>query len=141
MIKISILIACMSLPIWGIAQDKSQDQQEIEGVVLGYIENFFLNDYAKMEVHLHERLSKRGVNQDGRLSEDYSKSDLQKLMSTKQAMPLRLQSNTIDSVFIDRQFASVVLSTGYPKLRWKEYIHLAKLEGKWIIMDVFWNFD
>lgn len=141
MIKIRIILALTVLPFLACAQNNEQEKQEIKTAVLGYIENFFLNDYNNMEKHLHDRLAKRGVNQDGTLSEEYPKPALKALMNNKQALPLNLQSNKVDSIFIDRNFASAILSTGYPGLKWKEYIHLAKLEGEWLIMDVFWNFE
>ncbi len=120
---------------------ENPDKKQVEEVILGYIENFFLNDYEKMEVFLHERLSKRGVNIDGTLSGDYSKEDLRTMLSNNRAMPLSMQKNIVSEIFIDQRVATAVLETGYPNTRWKEYIHLAKLDGKWIIADVFWCFE
>lgn len=95
-----------------------------------------------MEVFLHERLSKRGVNADGTLNFDVSKEDLRIMMSNKRAMPLSMQKNTVSKIFIDQnRVATAVLDTGYPKTRWKEYVHLAKLDGKWVIADIFWCFE
>ena len=122
-----------------MAQD--QDNIEIETVITNYIQSFFLNDYTKMDKSLHERLSKRGMDNKGVLSEDYSKNDLKVLMGNKKPLPLSQQSNRVSGIFIDRNFATAILDTGYPSTRWKEYIHLAKIDGVWIIMDVFWNFE
>ncbi len=118
-----------------------EDEEQIKAVIMGYITNFFLNDYEKMEGNLHERLSKRGVNPDGKLSKDYSKSALKNLMEKKRAMPLTMQKNTVSEIRIGNRVATAILDTGYPRTRWKEYIHLAKLDGKWIITDVFWSFE
>ncbi|MEL7123012.1 MAG: nuclear transport factor 2 family protein [Bacteroidota bacterium] len=141
MIKIRILAVLLMLPFCLLAQNEGNEEKAIEKVILGYIENFFTNDFEEMEIYLHERLAKRGINQGGRLSKEFSKSELKALMNSKQALPLKYQSNKVDSIFIDRSFSSAILSTGYPNVKWKEYIHLAKLDGKWQIMNVFWNFD
>jgi len=117
------------------------DEKKIETVIIGYITNFFLNDYEKMEGNLHEKLSKRGVNPNGKLSKNYSKADLKRLMENKPAMPLTMQKNTVSGIRIGNRVAVAVLDTGYPKTRWKEFVHLAKLDGKWIILDVFWSYE
>lgn len=117
------------------------DESLIEEAVLGYISYFFLNDYEAMEVHLHDRLSKRGVNADGTLSAEYPKEALKDLMANKPALPKEHQKNEIINITIHTNVATVIMETGYPNTRWKEYIHLAKLDGKWIIMDVFWDFE
>tara|TARA_R110002073_G_scaffold89852_7_gene212559 strand:+ start:23195 stop:23641 length:447 start_codon:yes stop_codon:yes gene_type:complete len=141
--KILLIVALFFLTNVSIGQtnSKTSDSSEVEKVIKGYIENFFTNDYDKMEVFLHERLSKRGVNSDGKLSPNYSKQDLKKLMETNPKFPLKYQYNKVKDVKVMDRVASAVLLTGYPKTRWKEYIHLAKLDGKWIILDVAWCFD
>lgn len=131
----------MSLLLFVVLQSSDQENEKIEKVIKGYIENFFLNDYDKMEVHLHERIAKRGILPTGKLSKDYSKQDLKELMSTKKAMPLKWQRNIIKGIKVYDRVATAILETGYPKTRWKEYIHLVKLKGNWIILDVAWCFD
>ncbi len=123
------------------AQGADAEHDQVEQAVLGYIENFFINDYDVMQQYLHPRLSKRGLDSYGDLSEDFRKEDLRQLMSSKPPLPRAQQDNQVLDVFVDRYFASAILHTGYPNTRWKEYVHLAKLEGKWVIMDVFWMFD
>lgn len=123
-----------------VIQNDTTTEAAIEKVISGYIINFFLNDYEKMEVHLHERLSKRGVLQNGKLSEDFSKEKLRALLKTNRPLPLEYQKNEITRIEIYGNVAVATLETGYPSARWTEYIHLAKLEDQWIIMDVFWSF-
>ena len=120
---------------------QASDDKQVENVIIGYISNFFINDYDEMEVYLHDRLSKRGVNQNGKLSPEYPKEELKKLMENKTIFPLKHQRNIVSSIKVYNRVATAILETGYPKTRWKEYIHLAKLDGKWIITDVFWSFD
>jgi len=121
--------------------ERDPEEKLIEKTILGYIENFFLNDYEKMAPYLHDRLSKRGLGPDNQLSEDFSREALKTLMSNKRPLPLSAQRNEVTAIFRDRNVATATLSTGYPTTRWKEYINLARIDGRWIIMDVFWNFD
>lgn len=116
-------------------------EEEIEEAIIGYITNFFLNEYDEMEVFLHDRLSKRGINADGRLSPEYPKEQLKILMENKQAMPLQMQKNEVSNILVYENVATAILDTGYPNTRWKEYIHMAKIDGEWLIMDVFWDFE
>jgi len=50
-------------------------------------------------------------------------------METKPKFPLKHQYNKVKDVKVMDRVATEVLLTGYPKARWKEYIHLAKLDG------------
>ena len=117
------------------------EEAPVKEVVLGYITNFFLNDYDQMEGYLHDRLSKRGVNSDGQISQEYPKDAIKELMENKPALPSELQKNDILEVNVYTNIATVIMETGYPNTRWKEYIHLAKVNGKWVIMDVLWDFE
>ena len=140
--KILLVVLILLFVQQGVGQGSMHKETlEIERVVKGYIENFFLNEYDKMEVFLHERLAKRGVNSDGELSPDYSRKAFKELMGTKPAMALKYQKNLVKEIKINNRAATAILETGYPKIRWKEYIHLVKLDGKWIILDVAWCFD
>lgn len=138
MTKIRILTVLLIMPLVIVGQN---DKKNIEATVLGYIENFYANDYNKMEKFLHDEITKRGLNQNGKINKNLSKKELKKLLYTKKVLSKRYQKNLVSNIFIDREFATAVLITGYPNVKWKEYIHLVKLNGKWLIMDVFWNFE
>jgi hypothetical protein len=142
-----ILISLLTLSIVFNTNSRStnhpiaSEEEQIEAAIQGYIVNFFLNKYDEMEVHLHEELSKRGVNSNGKLNENVSKAALKEMMQNKQVLPLSSQKNVVTEIKIDKRVATAILDTGYPRTRWKEYVHLAKLDGKWVIMDVFWCFE
>lgn len=63
------------------------------------------------------------------------------MIQNKQVLLLTAQKNIVADIRIDKRVATAVLAMGYPRTRWKEYMHLAKLDGKWVIMDVFWSFE
>ncbi|WP_299362919.1 nuclear transport factor 2 family protein [Winogradskyella sp.] len=124
-----------------IAQQEDLENKAIEKTVLNYIENFFENNFDEMNKSLHPRLAKRGLNQDGTtLSDDFPPEKLKELMATKPKFDLKHQNNSVENISIFGNMASASLNTGYPNLRWVEYIHLVKLNDDWKIINVFWEF-
>ncbi|HAS39882.1 MAG TPA: hypothetical protein DCS93_05355 [Microscillaceae bacterium] len=125
-------------------QTLAQKEAAIKAAVLQYIENFFENKYEPMAAVLHPRLAKRGLQYkrsgERRLSNEYPLAGLKKLMTVKKAFPKEHQKNEVKILDVFRNQASVRLVTGYPKTRWIEYMHLANIDGKWMIMNVFWDY-
>lgn len=139
--NIFIITIVLISAITSHAQSKTTENTEIEKTIINYIENFFENNFDEMNQSLHPRLAKRGLNPDGTLSEDFPPEKLKELMSTKQKFEVKYQNNVVEDITIYGDMASVSLRTGYPKLRWTEYIHLMKQEGTWKIINVFWDFE
>ncbi len=122
------------------AQKEVTEDKAIEKIVINYIENFFENNFDEMNKSLHPRLAKRGLNPDGTLSDDFPPEKLKELISTKQKFEVKHQYNVVENITVYGNMASASLRTGYPKLRWTEYIHLMKQDGNWKIINVFWEF-
>ncbi len=135
-----ILFALLFFTVAIKAQDIQIENELIEKSVLNYIENFFENKFEEMKTSLHPRLAKRGLNPDGTLSEDFPLEKLKELMDSKRAFPKEHQKNKVEDIVVFGNMAKASLITGYPKTRWVEYIHLVKLDGKWQIINVFWDF-
>ena len=125
-------------------KDAAKEEKAIKAAVLQYIENFFENKYEPMAEVLHPRLAKRGMSYgrsgEQKLSDEFGPAALKKLMASKQPFPKKYQKNKVKVLEIFRNQASVRLVTGYPRVRWVEYMHLAKLDGKWMIMNVFYDY-
>ncbi len=138
--KIFILIIVLISTTNSYAQSETAENAAIEKAILSYIENFFENNYDAMNVSLHPRLAKRGLNPDGTLSEDFPPKKLKELMSTKPKFEVKHQNNAVENITVFGKMASASLRTGYPNARWTEYMHLVKEEGKWKIINVFWEF-
>lgn len=117
-----------------------EEETEIKRTILTYIENFFENKYEPMAAVMHPRLSKRGINPDNKLSDEYGLEVLKELMTNKTALPQDRQKNTVKDITIFKNVATARLDTGYPNIKWVEFIHLAKIDGQWLIMDVFWAY-
>ena len=138
--KVLILIIALLSTVNSHAQTDTTENNAIEKAILNYIENFFENNFDAMNESLHPRLAKRGLNPDGTLSDDFPPEKLKELMLTKQQFELKNQYNVVEDILVYGNMASASLRTGYPKLRWTEYIHLVKQEGNWKIINVFWEF-
>lgn len=138
---ITILVSLFTITVTAQTQHEEIERRAVERTVLNYIENFFENNFDAMNKSLHPRLVKRGLNQkDITLSEDVPPKKLKELMSTKSKFALKRQNNTVESISIFGNMASAALITGYPTVRWVEYIHLVKLNGDWKIINIFWEF-
>ena len=139
--KAIINITVLLLTITVNTQNIEIEKDLIEKTILNYIENFFENNFDEMNKSLHPRLSKRGLNPDGTMSEDLPPEKLKALLSTNPRFEKKHQYNIVKDITIYENMASASLKTGYPKTRWVEYIHLAKQNGQWKIINVFWDFE
>lgn len=139
--KALIILVVLISAVDSHAQLKTAENTAIEETILNYIENFFENNFDEMNESLHPRLAKRGLNPDRTLSDDFPPEKLKELMLTKQKFKVEHQNNLVEDITIYGNMASASLRTGYPKLRWTEYIHLVKQDGSWKIINVFWEFE
>ncbi|MEQ5790682.1 nuclear transport factor 2 family protein [Muricauda sp. NFXS6] len=139
-----IFTLCMLLAISANAQESKDNLKEKEAIqkcILNYIENFFENNFDEMNRSLHPRLAKRGLGQNEIMSEDFPPEKLKELMETKPPFSKKRQKNSVTDIKIFENMAMASLATGYPNLRWKEFIHLVKMDGQWQIINVFWDFE
>lgn len=127
-----------SLSFSGSAQEA--DSVLVEKAVLNYIENFFENKFEEMNKSLHPRLSKRGINPDRTINVDLPPSELKKMMEEKPVFPKSAQHNKVTNIKVFRDVATASLVTGYPNVRWVEFIHLVRVDKEWKIIDVFWEY-
>ncbi|MFY9243652.1 MAG: nuclear transport factor 2 family protein [Polaribacter sp.] len=139
--KAIIIITLLISAADSYAQLKTIETTAIEKTINNYIENFFENNFDLMNESLHPRLAKRGLNLDSTLSDDFPPEKLKELMMTKQKFEVKHQNNVVEDIIIYGDMASASLRTGYPNLRWTEYIHLVKQDGDWKIINVFWEYE
>jgi hypothetical protein len=123
---------------------KSEDEETIATLrrkVLGYIEAWYQGDPARGEKSLHPELVKRIVLKDpesgkdtlnmmsaSRLKERWASGDGKKT-------PVELQLNDITLLDVHGNIASVKLETP----AWVDYMHLAKMDGEWVIVNILWE--
>jgi Putative lumazine-binding len=113
----------------------------IRATALDYVEGYYTGDAARMERALHPELAKRIVNtnpQNGRntLGQQSAMTLVQNTRtgSGRNTPPEQMQK---DVVILDiYQNAASVRAT---MSGWVDYMHLAKWNGRWVIVNVLWE--
>lgn len=138
-IAIFMVVCTMAFP-------KSIDRKEMRQVktaVLDYVEGVYEADTARIYRSVHPDLVKRGTGYDHQNNryKPLSEMDFQQLVNlskTWNADGSRANKETVREVTVydvqdQTATAKVVASWG------TDYFHLAKINGKWYIMNVLWQ--
>ena len=134
-----ILILFVAL-ISATSLQAQQKEKAVEKAVLTYIENFFENNFEVMNAVLHPRLSKRGLNPNGKINDDLPPNKLKEIMENKKPFSVSKQQNKVEDIVIFNKTARAKLTTGYPNVKWMEHVTLVNTDGKWKIIDIFWEY-
>ena len=113
----------------------------IRRTLLDYIEGFYDGDAARMESSLHPELAKRIAHPDptsGRTHlAEMSALLLTRLTRDKASRPTPKPDQQKDITVLDivqnAASAKIVAST------WIDYLHLSKVNGRWVIVNVLWE--
>jgi hypothetical protein len=116
------------------------DQAAIKQTALDYLEGWYEGNAERMERALHPELAKRIVRTN---AEGHSRLDQMSAMSLVQGTrrgggkctPKEKQQKdvTILDVFENAASVKVVASD------WIDYLHMAKFNGRWVIVNVLWE--
>lgn len=132
-----LLLVLAPLPL--IAEEVMDEEEAIKAAALDYIEGFYEANPERVKRGVHPLLAKRGIMK-------YGDVEVLEVMTSEQlaaaAMlyyanrnpgPDALRTVTI----LDRldQTASVKVTSE----EWVDYMHLAKMNGRWVIVNVLWQ--
>jgi len=116
------------------------DAAAIKQTALDYIEGWYEGNAERMERALHPELAKRIVrtNQEG-----YSRLDQMSAMSLVQGTkrgggkntPAEKQQKDVTILDVYENAASVKVVAS----DWIDYLHMAKYNGRWVIVNVLWE--
>ena len=133
----AIIGLLLTIPAFG--QEGSRDEL-ITRTVLNYAEGWYEGDAAKMESSLHPDLAKRTIetSPQGR-SRINELSALGLVQLTRpgygKKTPKAEQTKDVKILDVFDEMATVRL-----EMRdWIDYMHLAKFNGKWVIVNVLWK--
>lgn len=125
------------------AQDKAPattpDAELIKQTALDYIEGWYDADAARMERALHPELAKRIVRTDQRgrssLGQMSALSLVQGTRMNDSKVPKDKQQKdvTVLDIFGNAASAKIIATD------WIDYLHLAKWNGRWVIVNVLWE--
>ena len=135
------VLAALLTPILGRAQTVA-DSAAIRATALDYIDGWYAADGALMERALHPELAKRNVfsDQNGR-SRLIQMSAMTLVQSTRSGggstIPAAERANSVKILDIYGGAASVRVRAA----TWIDYMHMAKFNGQWRILNVLWEND
>lgn len=127
-----------------MSEDKMNDEkEEVQSAILDYVEALYLVDSTRIVASVHPELRKRGYWYNKEKGEYYDNLDmtfeqLRKLAGSwnvKGDNATRNSPKKIEIYDINDRTASAKLTAEWGI----DYFHLAKLDGKWMIMNVLWQ--
>jgi hypothetical protein len=138
--KAIFLLSLMIVPVLQAQAQSPTDAAAIKQAALDYIEGWYEGNAERMERALHPELAKRiaRTNQQGQSRLDQM-SAMTLVQGTRRGggkqTPVEKQHKdvTILDVFENAASVKVVASD------WVDYLHMAKFNGKWVIVNVLWE--
>ena len=138
--KLAFLILVLLALAVPVSAQSPADAAAIKQTALDYIEGWYEGNAERMEKALHPELAKRIVrtNQEGRSRLDQM-SAMTLVQGTKRGggkdTPKEKQQKdvTILDVFENAACVKVIASD------WIDYLHMAKSNGRWVIVNVLWE--
>jgi hypothetical protein len=143
--KISLLIAAALLfitPCTTVSAQTDADREAVKQAVLDYVEGIYQNDPARVERSVHPKLAKIGFYRPP-TDDAYrpgSNMTFERLIEVAKnynkdgKMPKNGRKDIVIHEVLD-QTASVKLGAEWGV----DYMHLAKFDGKWLIINVLWQ--
>ena len=140
---LTLFVSVVQLPVQ--AQEKAAapatpDAELIKQTALDYIEGFYEGSGERMERALHPELAKRIVRVDDRGRYNLGQmSALTLIQGTRRGggkeTPKEKQQKdvTVLDIFGNAASAKIIASD------WIDYLHLAKWNGRWVIVNVLWE--
>jgi putative lumazine-binding protein len=123
------------------AGQSAADSAAIRATALDYVEGWYTGDAGRMERALHPELAKRIVStnpQNGR-SNFGQQSAMTLVMGTRNGggknTPPEQQQKDVKILDIYQNAASVRATMS----GWIDYMHMAKWNGRWVIVNVLWE--
>jgi hypothetical protein len=136
-----LLVVVLLLAFSGASGSPDTDEAKIRQTALDYCESWYAGDAERMEKCLHPELAKRIVRTDpetGRSKLDQM-SAMRLVQSTRKGYgtrtPQEMQLKNIDILDIFGNAASVKAEMS----GWIDYMHIAKSNGEWVIVNVLWE--
>src|SRR5688572_5248227 len=134
-----ILLITLSSPSKSFGQ-AAGDSTGIRGAALDYIEGWYAGDGGRMERALHPELAKRIVNTNPNGRNSLGQQGAMTLVNNTKAgggknTPADQQRKDVKILDIFGNTASVRVDAA----TWVDYLHVAKWNGRWVIVNVLWE--
>ncbi len=122
------------------AVDSASTSAAIRQAALDYIEGWYGGDAARMERALHPELAKRIVRADSTGGDWISSMGASQLIAGSRAgfgqeVPAAERKTLVTILDVFGNTASAKIDAG----AWIDYLHLARVNGRWVIVNVLWE--
>ncbi|HET6360671.1 MAG TPA: nuclear transport factor 2 family protein [Gemmatimonadota bacterium] len=142
---IAVVLGLLALaPGWARAQTAPGDSAAVSAAIrqaaLDYIEGWYGGDAARMERALHPELAKRIVCADATGGGWISSTGASQLIAGARQghgreVPAAEQKTDVTILDVFQNAASAKIDAG----PWIDYLHLARVNGRWVIVNVLWE--
>jgi len=139
MVRATVLLLAV-MPFTVLRAQTAADSNAIRQAALDYIEGYYEGDGARMERALHPELAKRIVR-----TNDQGRSQLQQMSAMSLVLGTRAGGGK-DTPVTDRRkdvtIFDIYQNAASAKIYasgWVDYLHLAKWNGRWVIVNVLWE--
>jgi hypothetical protein len=136
-----LLLVALMLVAHEASAQSAADSAAIRATALDYIDGWYAADGARMERALHSELAKRNVTTDptnGR-SQLRQMSAMTLVQGTRSGggsnIPVEKRRNEVKILDVYQGAASVRVQAA----TWIDYMHMSKVNGRWVIMNVLWE--
>jgi hypothetical protein len=138
--RIPVLIVLLLIHAGRAEAQSATDSAAIRVTALDYVEGWYTGDAARMERALHPELAKRIVQPDDRGRSRIGQQSALTLINSTRAgggkdTPLNQQIKNVRILDIVGNAASVRAEMS----GWIDYMHVAKWNGQWKIVNVLWE--
>ena len=145
MLKLSLLTLCtmflLTVNVHAQKPSAEADAAAIKQTALDYIEGWYEGNPERMERALHPELAKRIVQTDpksgrSRLDQMGAMTLVQRVKAgggTKTPKDQQQKDVTILDIYENAASVKIVASD------WIDYLHMAKFNGHWVIVNVLWE--
>lgn len=124
-----------------MSAQNSADAAAIRQCVLDYVEGWYEGKAERMSRALHPDLQKRIVEKDPQSGNDRLREMSAQVLiqytregrGTETPQDRQQKDITIFDIYLDEASAKVVF------LDWVDFLHLARFDGRWVIVNVLWQ--
>jgi hypothetical protein len=135
-----LLLATLTLPAVADSKPSPEDEAGIRAAALDYIESYYEGAPERMERALHPHLAKRITRNDsaGRMRLDQmSALELVQIIRTGSGKNIPKEKQIKNVTILD--VYGTMATVRAEMLEWIDYMHLAKVNGQWKIVNVLWE--
>lgn len=137
---VMLFVMILSVSVVQIQAQSKSDPDLIKQAALDYIEGWYEGNPERMERALHPELAKRIVRTDQRGRNSLGQMSAMTLVQATRegngkSIPKEQQQKDVTVLDIFGNAASAkIIASG-----WIDYLHLAKWNGRWVIVNVLWE--